>query len=216
VKGGAEGGRSKLPDARGLKIVILRSAFNPRVVDGLLAGARSALSSMGVSKSAVTVEEVPGAFELPLAARAAAGSGRFHAVVALGAVVRGDTDHYEHIAREAAAGLAAVARETGTPIGFGVLTVASEEQALVRAAPGPGNKGAEAARAAVAMVHVVRRLRGGKRRRKPSAVGAPAGSASTPPKRDSLPRRRNLDDLRSRGRGSQARRGRRTRASGRV
>jgi len=177
---------ARLPHARGLKILILRSAFNPRVVDGLLAGARSALSSMGVAKSAVTVEEVPGAFELPLAARAAAGSGRFDAVVALGAVIRGDTDHYEHIAREAAAGLAATARETGMPMGFGVLTVASEDQALVRAAPGPGNKGAEAARAAVAMVHVVRRLRGGKRRRRPSAVG------------------------------SQARRGRRTRASGRV
>jgi 6,7-dimethyl-8-ribityllumazine synthase len=160
---------SKLPDARGLKILILRSAFNPRVVDGLLAGARSALSSMGVAKSAVTVEEVPGAFELPLAARAAAGSRRFDAVVALGAVIRGDTDHYEHIAREAAAGLAAVARETGMPMGFGVLTVANEQQALVRAAPGPGNKGAEAARAAVALVHVVRRLRGGRRRRKSSA-----------------------------------------------
>jgi 6,7-dimethyl-8-ribityllumazine synthase len=160
-------------------------------VDGLLAGARSALSSMGAAESAVTVEEVPGAFELPLAAGTAAGSGRFDAVVALGAVIRGDTDHYEHIAREAAAGLAAVARETGMPMGFGVLTVASEEQALARAAPGPGNKGAEAARAAVAMVHVVRRLRASKRRRK-------------------------SDDLRSRGRGSQARRGRRTRASGRV
>jgi 6,7-dimethyl-8-ribityllumazine synthase len=155
-----------LPDARGLSILILRSAFNPRVVEGLLAGARSALSSMGVTKSAVTVEEVPGAFELPLAARAAADSGRFDAVVALGAVIRGDTDHYEHIAREAAAGLAAVARKTGMPIGFGVLTVASEDQALVRSAPGPGNKGAEAALAAVAMVHAVRRLRGGKRRRK--------------------------------------------------
>jgi len=154
-----------LPDARGLKVLILRSAFNPRVVEGLLAGARSALGSMGVAKAAVTVEEVPGAFELPLAARAAAESGRFDAVVALGAVIRGDTDHYEHIAREAAAGLAAVARETGMPMGFGVLTVASEEQALVRSAPGPGNKGAEAALAAVAMVHVVRRLRGGKGRR---------------------------------------------------
>jgi 6,7-dimethyl-8-ribityllumazine synthase len=175
-------------------------------VDGLLAGARAALSSMGAAPSAVTVEEVPGAFELPLAARAAAGSGRFDAVVALGAVIRGDTDHYEHIAREAAAGLAAVARETGTPVGFGVLTVTSEDQALVRAAPGPGNKGAEAARAAVAMVHVVRRLRGSQGRRKSRAVGAPAGSASTPPKRDSLPRRRNLAELRSRGRGSQARR----------
>jgi len=109
---------------------------------------------------------VPGAFELPLAARAAADSGRFDAVVALGAVIRGDTDHYEHIAREAAAGLAAVARRTRMPIGFGVLTVTSEDQALARSAPGPGNKGAEAALAAVAMVHVVRRLRGGKRRRK--------------------------------------------------
>jgi 6,7-dimethyl-8-ribityllumazine synthase len=194
--------QQQLPDARGLRILILRSAFNPRVVDGLLAGARSSLSSMGVAKAAVTVEEVPGAFELPLAARAAAGAGRFDAVVALGAVIRGDTDHYEHIAREAAAGLAAVARETGMPMGFGVLTVASEEQALVRAAPGPGNKGAEAARAAVAMVHVVRRLRGGHGRRRPSAVGAPAGSASTPPERV--------------GRGSQARRRRRTRAAGRV
>ena len=154
-----------LPDARGLKVLILRSAFNPRVVEGLLAGARSALGSMGVAKAAVTVEEVPGAFELPLAARAAAESGRFDAVVALGAVIRGDTDHYEHISREAAAGLAAVARETGMPMGFGVLTVASEEQALVRSAPGPGNKGAEAALAAVAMVHVLRRLRGGRGRR---------------------------------------------------
>jgi len=205
-----------LPDARGLRVLILRSAFNPRVVDGLLAGARAALHSMGLAASAVTVEEVPGAFELPLAARAAAGSGRFDAVVALGAVIRGDTDHYEHIAREAAAGLAAVSRDAQMPIGFGVLTVASEDQALVRSSPGPGNKGAEAARAAVAMVHVVRRLRGGKGRQRGSAVGAPAGSASTPPKRDSLPRRRNLDDSRSRGRGFQARRGRRTRASGRV
>ena len=105
----------KLPDARGLRVLILRSAFNPRIVDGLLAGARSALVSMGVAKPAVTVEEVPGAFELPVAARAAAESGRFDAIVALGAVIRGETDHYEHIAREAAAGLAAVARETGMP-----------------------------------------------------------------------------------------------------
>jgi len=157
---------SDLPDARGLKVLILRSAYNPRVVDGLLAGARSALTSMGVAKSAVTVEEVPGAFELPVAARAAATSHRFDAVVALGAVIRGDTDHYEHIAREAAAGLAAVARDTGMPVGFGVLTVASEDQALARSAPGPGNKGAEAALAAVAMVHVLRRLEPDRRRQR--------------------------------------------------
>jgi 6,7-dimethyl-8-ribityllumazine synthase len=86
--------------------------------------------------------------------------------VALGAVIRGETDHYEHIAREASAGLAAVARESGVPVGFGVLTVAEEEQALARSQAGHhGNKGAEAARAALAMVHVVRAL--GRRRGNP-------------------------------------------------
>src|SRR6266581_4737809 len=85
---------------------------------------------------------------------------RFDAIVALGAVIKGETDHYEHIAREACHGLAAVSRETGVPVGLGVLTVAREEQALARSAPGPDNKGAEAARAAVAMVHILRSLGG--------------------------------------------------------
>ncbi len=129
-------------------------------MDGLLAGAREALLAMGVAAADITAVEVPGAFELPLAARAAAHSGRFDAVVALGAVIRGETDHYEHIAREAAAGLAAVAREIGIPVGFGVLTVKNEKQAKARSRKGAGNKGAEAARAAVAMVHVVRSLKG--------------------------------------------------------
>ncbi len=147
-----------VPSAEGLRVAVLYAAFNPRVVGGLLDGAVAALAEMGAA--GLVREEVPGAFELPLAALAAAGSGRFDAVVALGAVVRGETDHYEHIAREAAAGLAAVARETGVPVGFGVLTVEDEAQALARSAPGPENKGAEAARAAVGMVHVVRRLVG--------------------------------------------------------
>ena len=151
----APGGR---PDAAGLRVALLRSAFNREVVDGLLAGAREALREMGAAE--VAVIDVPGAFELPLAARAAAQSGRFDAVVALGAVVRGETDHYEHVARAATDGLAAVARETGIPVGFGVLTVTEEAQARARSAPGPANKGAEAARAAVAMVHVVRSLGG--------------------------------------------------------
>jgi 6,7-dimethyl-8-ribityllumazine synthase len=138
---------------------VLRSEFNAGVVDGLLAGALGALAELGAGPGDVVVVAVPGAFELPPAARAAAGSGRFDAVVALGAVIRGDTDHYEHVAREAAAGLAAVARESGVPVAFGVLTCASEAQARERAAPGPGNKGAEAARAAVAMVHVLRSLK---------------------------------------------------------
>jgi 6,7-dimethyl-8-ribityllumazine synthase len=149
----------QLPDGRGLRAVVLRSTFNARVVDGLLEGARSALLEMGLSPDRIAVVDVPGAFELPLAARAAAESGRFDAVVALGAVIRGETDHYEHIAREAASGLAAVARETGVPVGFGVLTVKDEAQALARSAPDAENKGGEAARAAVSMVEVLRQLR---------------------------------------------------------
>jgi 6,7-dimethyl-8-ribityllumazine synthase len=147
---------SGVPSAQGLRVAVLYAGFNPRVVDGLLEGACEALDAMEAAE--VRRERVPGAFELPLAAKAAAIAG-FDAVVALGAVIRGETDHYEHIAREAASGLAAVALETGVPVGFGVLTVADEAQALARSAPGPENKGAEAARAAIAMVHVLERLR---------------------------------------------------------
>jgi 6,7-dimethyl-8-ribityllumazine synthase len=151
-------GRAAPADASGLRVAILKAAFNPRIVQGLLDGAREALAAMGAAPEHVSVVEVPGAFELPLAAQAAAASGRFDAVVALGAVIRGETDHYRHIAREAAAGLAVVSRECGLPIGFGVLTVEDGRQALARSAPGAENKGAEAARAAVAMAHVLRGL----------------------------------------------------------
>jgi 6,7-dimethyl-8-ribityllumazine synthase len=146
-------------DGTGLRFALVRSLFNAVVVDGLLTGAREALSESGVAEAGLTVIDVPGAFELPLAAAAAAHSGRFDGIVALGAVIRGETDHYEHIAREAAAGLSAVARETGVPVGFGVLTVDTIAQARKRSRPGEDNKGAEAARAALAMVHVVRGLK---------------------------------------------------------
>lgn len=145
--------------ARGLRIAILRALFNPRITDGLLRGARAELAELGAEARRVRVFDVPGAFELPLAARAAARSGRFDAIVALGAVIRGETDHYEHIAREAAAGLAVVARETGVPVGFGVLTVRRARQALARSGRGEGNKGREAARAAVLTAHTLRALR---------------------------------------------------------
>jgi 6,7-dimethyl-8-ribityllumazine synthase len=156
--------------AAGLRIALLRSAFNADVVEGLVGGARTELLRLGAEAGGVEELEVPGAFELPLAAKAAAESGRFDAVVALGAVIRGETDHYEHIAREAASGLAAVALQTRVPVAFGVLTVGDESQARARAAAGPDNKGGEAARAAVAMVQLVRKLqpaaRRGTRRRK--------------------------------------------------
>jgi 6,7-dimethyl-8-ribityllumazine synthase len=145
-------------DGRGLRVLILQSRFNARVVDGLLSGAREALAEMGVAPEEITVVRVPGAFELPLAARLGAESGRFDAVVALGAVIRGETDHYEHIAREASRGLAAVALSSGVPVGFGVLTVTEERHAIARSEPGLNNKGREAARAAVSMVRVARDL----------------------------------------------------------
>lgn len=152
--------------ARGVRVALVRSAFNADVVDGLTQGAREALVADGAAERSLRLFEAPGAFELPLLARAAARSGRFDAVVALGAVIRGETDHYEHIARETAAGLASVSRETGVPVAFGVLTVENAAQARARSTPGPDNKGAEAARAAVAMVHVLRELRGPTRRRR--------------------------------------------------
>ena len=141
------------PSAAGLRVLVLRATFNSDVVEGLAAGARAELSLLGASE--VSEVDVPGAFELPLAALCAARSRRFDAIVALGAVIRGETDHYEHVARAATTGLEAAARETGVPIGFGVLTVVREAQARARAAPGPENKGAEAARAAVAMVQIL-------------------------------------------------------------
>jgi 6,7-dimethyl-8-ribityllumazine synthase len=146
--------------ARGLRIAVLRSLFNRGITDGLVDGARAALREMGAEEGHVRVFDVPGAFELPLAARAAAVSGRFDAVIALGAVIQGETDHYEHVAREAASGLAAVARETGVPVAFGVLTVRELAQAERRAAPGPENKGAEAARAVVLLVETLRAIGG--------------------------------------------------------
>jgi len=146
------------PDASGLRVVLLRARFNDRIVAGLVAGAQEALRDAGARAEDVAVIDVPGAFELPLAALVAARSGRFDAIVALGAVIRGDTDHYEHIAREASSGLATVSRETGVPVAFGVLTVREEVQAVVRSAPGAENKGAEAARAAVGMVRTLRAL----------------------------------------------------------
>ena len=153
-------------------MAIVRSLFNRPVTDGLLAGARQALGEMGADERSLRVYDLPGAFELPLAAQAAARSGRFDAVVALGAVIEGDTDHYEHVARETASGLAAVARETGVPVAFGVLTVRQEEQARQRAAAGPDNKGAEATRAAVMTALALRAIRVSDRARSPERAAA--------------------------------------------
>ena len=144
------------PRGRGVRVAIVRAAFNDAVVAGLADGAQSALLAAGVAASSIAVFVAPGAFELPLLAQAVARSKRFDAVVALGAVIRGDTDHYEHICRAATDGLARVALDTGVPVGFGVLTAHDIRQAQARSVPGAANKGAEAARAALHMVESLR------------------------------------------------------------
>jgi len=131
------------------------SKYNDFVTDRLQAGALAALAAAGVTPADVTVLRVPGAFEIPLAAQHAAESGRFDAVVCLGCLIRGETSHFEFIASAVAHGLTTAAAATGIPMAFGVLTTNSVEEALARAGDGPGNKGHEAAVAAIEMAEVV-------------------------------------------------------------
>ena len=140
------------------------SRFNPHVTDRLLAGALAALERQGVRPGDVTVASVPGAFELPFLARRLAESGAHDAVLCLGAVIRGETPHFDFVAGEAARGIARAGQETGVPVLFGVLTVDTEEQALDRAGGRLGNRGAEAALGAIEMASLLRALRAKGRR----------------------------------------------------
>jgi len=141
--------------AAGFRFALVVSKYNDFVTDRLQAGALAALSSAGVAPADVTVVRVPGAFEIPLAAQHAAESGRFDAIVCLGCVIRGETAHFEFIASAVAHGLTDAAAATGIPMAFGVLTTNSVEEALARAGDGPGNKGREAAVAAIEMADVL-------------------------------------------------------------
>ena len=132
-----------------LRIAIVASRFNGFIVDQLVAGARDALDRAGADPSRQVLVWVSGAFELPLAADRLAASGAYDAVVALGAVVRGGTPHFDYVAGECARGLARVALDRGIPVTFGVLTTDTVEQALERAGTGEGNKGFDAARTAI-------------------------------------------------------------------
>ena len=138
-----------------LRIAIVASRFNPEITERLVAGAQEALRG----QAAVTLINVPGAFEIPLAAKQAAKSGRYDAIVAIGCVIRGETAHFEYISQVASNGIAQVGLETGIPVTFGVLTADTDEQAMARSVPGPDNKGYHAAEAAVEMVRVLRGLR---------------------------------------------------------
>jgi 6,7-dimethyl-8-ribityllumazine synthase len=138
-------------DGTGRRVAIAASRFNRLVTDPLVAGAVDALRRHGVAEADIDVAWAPGSFELPLVAARLAASGHYAGIVALGAVVRGETAHFDHVAGQAAAGLAAVTRSNGVPVAFGVLTCDTMEQALDRAGGKAGNKGAEAAVCALEM-----------------------------------------------------------------
>ncbi len=144
--------------ARGRRVAIAAARFNDFVVSSLLEGALGAWRSHGGAADDLLVARVPGAFELPVAARKLAISGRFEAVIALGCVIRGDTPHFDFVAGECARGLTLVSLETGVPVVFGVLTVNTTEQALERAAINGMNKGGEALETALEMASLFQRL----------------------------------------------------------
>jgi 6,7-dimethyl-8-ribityllumazine synthase len=142
----------------GVRVAIACGRFNDLITERLLAGARDGLLRHGVDEASITEAWVPGAFELPLAASRLASSGEYDAVICLGAVIRGATGHYEHVAGQCAAGIARVALDTGVPVVFGVLTTDTIEQALERAGTKAGNKGYESAETALEMVDLLRQL----------------------------------------------------------
>lgn len=142
------------------RVALLATRWNVEVVDRLLAGSRRCLAEWGVADRHVREFRVPGAFELPLAASAVMRQGRYDAVVALGAVVRGDTPHFDFVAGECARGLREASQRHRVPLGFGVLTVETAAQALARAGRGRDNKGYEATAAALEMVRLLRAVDG--------------------------------------------------------
>lgn len=145
------------PGSTGLSFAIITSRFNELITTRLAAGARACLLEHGIAEADITEVQVPGAWELPLAARLLARRG-FSGIVALGCVIRGDTPHFEYVARAATEGLAQVALTHDVPVGFGVLTTEDDDQALARAGGREGNKGWEAALAALEMAELKARL----------------------------------------------------------
>lgn len=155
------GSSSALPelDGSGLRIAVIGARFNDHIVTKLRDGALRGLERLGVADNDITEAWVPGAFELPLAAKVLAATGKVDAVICLGTVIRGDTPHFDYVCNEAARGLQDAQLATGVPVMFGVLTVNTEQQALDRSGPGADNKGDEAAVGAVEMALLLKCLR---------------------------------------------------------
>ncbi|MBI2956998.1 MAG: 6,7-dimethyl-8-ribityllumazine synthase [Acidobacteria bacterium] len=149
--------------AKGLRLAIVVSRFNSFITERLLAAALDALARAGADEKRIEVVRVPGSFEIPLTAKTLALTGRYHALIALGCLIRGETQHYDYISAEVTRGIQLAALDTGVPIAFGVLTTDTLEQAIDRAGAKGGNKGAEVALAAVEMANLLRNARKAKR-----------------------------------------------------
>ena len=143
---------------QGAQFCIIVSRFNSFVVESLLSGAVDALKRHGAEENDINIVRVPGAFEMPLAAQRIAAKKQFDAIIALGAVIRGGTPHFEYVAGECTKGLASVSAQYDAPIAFGVLTVDTIEQAIERSGTKAGNKGVEAAMSAIEMVNLLRAI----------------------------------------------------------
>ena len=146
--------------SEGIRVGIVAARFNEFIVSKLLSGCEDGLLRHGVRSEDIAVAWVPGAFEIPLAAQAMAKSGKYDAVITLGAVIRGATSHYDYVCAEVSKGVANVSLNTGVPVLFGVLTTDTIEQAIERAGTKAGNKGAECAQGAIEMVNLIRALEG--------------------------------------------------------
>jgi len=145
-------------DAKGLKFGLVVSRFNNFINDHLLDGALDALTRNGAEEKDLFIIKVPGAFEIPLAAKKMAGSGRYDAVICLGCVIRGATPHFEYISAEVTKGIAKVSLESGIPVSFGVITADNLEQAIERAGTKAGNKGWDAALSAIEMINLFKTM----------------------------------------------------------
>jgi len=145
-------------DAKGLKFGLVVSRFNDFINDRLLGGALDALTRNGADEKNLSIAKVPGAFEIPLAAKKMANSGMYDAVICLGCVIRGATPHFEYISAEVAKGISKVSLESGVPVSFGVITADNLEQAIERAGTKAGNKGWDAALSAIEMINLFRTM----------------------------------------------------------
>ena len=145
---------------QGLRVAVAVARFNSFVTDRLLGGALDGLRRHGVAEADTTVVRVPGSWELPITVKALAESGKYDAIICLGAVIRGDTPHFDYVAGEAAKGIGQAMMQTGVPVAFGVLTTNTLEQAIDRAGAKSGNKGFDAAATVIEMASVLRQIRG--------------------------------------------------------